>query len=354
MNFKQKILQNLFRLYRNFETKHHRLKYLFIECTLRCNLECLHCGSDCLKEQEIPDLPLNDVLKTVKNIPNQITDPPVTVVFTGGEPLLVKNLEKYGTQLRKMGYRWGIVTNGMCYNKQRHQSLMNAGMGAATLSLDGLAANHNWLRNSPKSYSQAVEALDLLVQSPRINFDVVTCVNKRNIAELNKLYQLLIEHKLKKWRLFTIAPIGRAKKNPELLLDSKALKKLFDFIAGKRNEKKIDLQFSCEGYVGNYEGQVRSGYFFCRAGINIASILIDGSISACPNIDRSFIQGNIYHDDFSKIWQNRFQEFRNRQWKKQGICTNCPDFKYCLGNGFHLFDQQKQKLLFCHHRMINS
>ena len=30
--------------------RRHRLAYLFWECTLRCNLECRHCGSDCLRD----------------------------------------------------------------------------------------------------------------------------------------------------------------------------------------------------------------------------------------------------------------------------------------------------------------
>ena len=28
----------------------HKLAYLFWECTLRCNLTCRHCGSDCVKD----------------------------------------------------------------------------------------------------------------------------------------------------------------------------------------------------------------------------------------------------------------------------------------------------------------
>ena len=30
--------------------REHPLRYLFWEATLRCNLNCLHCGSDCYKD----------------------------------------------------------------------------------------------------------------------------------------------------------------------------------------------------------------------------------------------------------------------------------------------------------------
>ncbi|MBO4404446.1 MAG: radical SAM/SPASM domain-containing protein, partial [Treponema sp.] len=55
----------IFRRYRKAVTKKHELNYLFWECTLRCNLSCLHCGSDCLKQSEIPDMPKEDFFKVL-------------------------------------------------------------------------------------------------------------------------------------------------------------------------------------------------------------------------------------------------------------------------------------------------
>ena len=36
----------------------HELHQLFWECTLRCNLNCRHCGSDCRMLSEKDDMPL--------------------------------------------------------------------------------------------------------------------------------------------------------------------------------------------------------------------------------------------------------------------------------------------------------
>jgi hypothetical protein len=54
------------------------------------------------------------------------------------------------------------------------------------------------------------------------------------------------------------------------------------FIEGKKKGKQMEINFSHEGYVGEYEQKVRDGFFFCWAGIHIGSILNDGSVSACP------------------------------------------------------------------------
>jgi radical SAM protein with 4Fe4S-binding SPASM domain len=229
---------------------------------------------------------------------------------------------------------------------------LNAGLGALTFSLDGLRESHNWLRNNPNSFDKVLDAIVLAASSPRLNFDIVTCVNQRNYSELNQIKDLLIERNVKAWRLFTIIPIGRAANNPELMLTNNQFKGLMDFIAQQRKSGDIDIKFSCEGYVGKYETLVRDSYFFCRAGINIGSILIDGSISACPNIDRSFSQGNIYSDNFFEVWQNGFKPFRNREWTRKGQCLSCKEYRDCQGNGMHNWHGDKQNVLVCHYQKI--
>ena len=84
----------------------------------------------------------------------------------------------------------------------------------------------------------------------------------------------------------------------------------------------------------------------------IGSILVDGSISACPNIDRRFAQGNIYHDNFLDVWENRFQRFRDRSWMKTGPCASCEVYKNCLGGAMHLHRKDADEILMCHYHKI--
>lgn len=339
------VKRNLFQQFRQSETRLHELNYLFWECTVRCNLNCLHCGSDCSKIASVPDMPLTDFLAALDTINHKSKN--FTVVFTGGEPLLRKDIDNCGFEIRQRGFRWGMVTNGFLYNIEMQNRLQNAGMGALTISLDGLAESHNRLRNNPLSFDKACSAIEIAATASRLNFDVVTCVNPWNINELESLYQLLVGLNVKAWRLFTIAPMGRAASNQELFLNSDQFDVLMKFIATKRQLHQNDIKFSCEAYVGKYELKVRDVPFFCRAGINIGSVLIDGSISACPNIDRNFVQGNIYKDNFFDVWQHRFDVFRNRDWNKTGICATCNEYKYCAGNGFHYRECNNPEVMVC-------
>jgi len=57
------------------------------------------------------------------------------VVLTGGEPLLRKDMEECGREIRKRGVRLGMVSNGYLYNRETHVALLNAGMGKGKMQL---------------------------------------------------------------------------------------------------------------------------------------------------------------------------------------------------------------------------
>lgn len=353
MGLKAKILQESFRQFKKSEAFLHPLTYLFWECTLRCNLTCIHCGSDCHTDYKLPDMPAEIFLDQLKDIAAHYNPEDILIVITGGEPLLRKDLPDIGLKIRKLGFRWGLVTNGFALSEALMNQLVNAGLGAITLSFDGLEDEHNWIRNQPKAYEKACQALHLITKYPRINADVVSCVNKRTIHQLPQLYDHLKASGLKAWRLFTITPIGRAKDHPDLELSPDEFYELMEFITRmKKTDRNMEINFSCESYLGTYENKARDGFFFCRAGINIGSILADGGVSACPNIDRALIQGSIYKRSFVDIWENEFQDFRDRSWTKTGICADCKEYKYCQGSGLHWWRTKEKALLRCHWAML--
>ena len=345
----------LFRRFRDMETRVHELNYLFWECTTRCNLHCRHCGSDCKDCSGEKDMPFEDFLCAFDTIPVAERAPHFTVVITGGEPLLRSDLPEIGKMLRKRGVGWGIVSNGWLYDEEMHRRLMEAKMGALTISLDGLQEEHDWMRGRQGSYDRAINAIAIASRQQRLNFDVVTCVNQRNLSHLQEIHDILAGLGVRQWRIFTIIPIGRALNHPELHLSDEQFVNLMEFIAEKRKSRPtpMNVTFSCEGYLGPYECKVRQTPYFCHAGINIASVLIDGTICACPNIDRQrFSQGNIYNDNLWDVWNTRFESFRNREWARQGICNGCKAFKNCLGNGMHNWHGDGGSPINCHYGKI--
>ena len=112
----------LFRQKEQLIRQKHELHTLFWECTLRCNLACRHCGSDCKAISGQPDMPKEDFLKALDNITPQVDPHRVFIIFTGGEPLMRKDLEECGRACYRREYPWGLVTNGLLLSRQTFTS----------------------------------------------------------------------------------------------------------------------------------------------------------------------------------------------------------------------------------------
>ena len=118
----------------------HDLAYLFWECTLRCNLECRHCGSDCLRDASTKavELPADRVCRELSAIARRYDPRGVTFAIIGGEPLIRRDIETVGAHAAALGYAWGVTTNAMLLKPARLASLKAAGLRTISVSLDGL------------------------------------------------------------------------------------------------------------------------------------------------------------------------------------------------------------------------
>lgn len=354
LTLKQHIGLELQRSLRKTNEQLHPLRSIFWECTLRCNMSCRHCGSDCKMLPGVKDMPAEDFLRVIDSITPHVDPHKTFIIITGGEALLRDDLEQVGLELYRREYPWGVVTNGFLLDERRLESLLASGMHSITVSLDGFEQQHNWIRQHPQSYARATEAIRLLAQQKDLLWDVVTCVNPRNYPTLAEFRDHLVSLGVPAWRLFSIFPMGRAANDPELRLSDEQFRGILDFIRQSReSNQRINVSYACEGFLGDYEQRVRDHFFYCRSGVEVASIRCDGSISGCTSVRSHMDQGNIYHDDFWDVWQNRFQNMRDRSWTRKGQCADCKVWRYCEGSGLHLYDDDGN-LLLCHYNRLAS
>ena len=349
----KRLLLELHRAVQRQRQEEHELHQLFWECTLRCNLNCRHCGSDCRMLSEQDDMPFDDFAKVLDDIRQHEDPSKVMVITTGGEPTMRRDLADCGRKITEKGFVWGMVTNGMTLTPERLNAFVEAGLKSIAVSFDGFEVDHNWMRGNPNSFKNVLVAVEALKQHPDLTWDVITCVNQRTIQYLPQFRDYLISLGIKRWRLFTVFPFGRAANDPELKLSNSQFMQMMEFIKSTRHEGKIRADYGCDGFLGRYEGEVRNHLFACNAGINIASILADGSISGCLSIRSDYHQGNIYQDSFWQVWQDRFKVYRDRKWMKTGSCSNCKMWRYCQGNGLHLRDGEG-RLTVCQYQMITN
>ena len=82
----------------------HPLTQLFWESTLRCNMNCRHCGSDCRASSVHPDMPFDDFRKVLVRIKEKYDSHKIMVIVSGGEPLMREDLLKCGRGIYELEF----------------------------------------------------------------------------------------------------------------------------------------------------------------------------------------------------------------------------------------------------------
>ena len=327
-----------------------RLRNLFLELTLRCNENCLHCGSRCgeVRSEELPV----DVLKAfLDKVKRDMTIYDKMICVTGGEPLLRKEIFEIMGYAHELGFKWGMTSNATLIDRECAHKLRLAGMSTISVSIDGLEKTHDEFRRTPGAYRKAMQGIQNLIDEGGFkHVQVTTVVTHKSIGELDSLFEIFDKMDLDSWRIVGMEPMGRALEHPELLLTPEDQKYLMDFIRNKRIAGE-PVCYGCSHYLGlEYEREVRDWYFLCNAGIYTASIAANGDILACLDIERrpELVQGNILKDDFTDVWMNGFKVFRKDLAERNKTCDSCSEKDRCHGGAFHSwnFDKDEQRVCF--------
>lgn len=325
------------------------LRSLFLEITPFCNEHCLHCGSRCGDIDVSGMLSKEEIFKLLDDFKRDFNVKKTRFCVTGGEPLLRPEFFEIMEYANKLGIGWGMTSNGTLITKEVARKLKDTGLRTVSISVDGLKNNHEWFRQSPGSYEKTIEGIKNLLEVGISHVQITTVVYHKNINELPKMYKEFKKIGVKSWRVINIEPIGRAKENTDLMLSVDEYKKLFKFIRDNRFKSKMEVCYGCSHYLGaDMEAEVRKWYFLCNAGVYTASVMYNGDIGGCLDIERrpELIQGNIRKDNLKDIWLNKFENFRN-DYRKTGKCANCPDYKFCAGDSFHTWDFERMEPALC-------
>jgi radical SAM protein with 4Fe4S-binding SPASM domain len=304
-----------------------------------------------VKETEIPT---KVIKRCFKEIAESYDPRNILIGVTGGEPLLRHDLFEVMGYAKNLGFNWGMVTNGFFVNKKVIEKMKQSGMDTVAVSLDGLEKNHNWIRGNAKAFERAISAIKMLKEANYFKVvEVITTVTKTNIDELDALYDLCLSLGVDQWRVMPVAPIGRAAKDKRLELTPKQIAQIIKYISKKRQEsKKLKVTLNEMFFCGpDYEFKTRDNGFYCPAGINSLAVLSNGDVSGCPLID-GMVEGNIYVDNVAALWDNKFKDYREIGWKKNGVCKECEWFDYCGGGELHLRD--KKRLTQCNYKLLRK
>lgn len=331
------------------------LRYLFFELTDKCNLNCQHCGSRCTGRNNT-FLEYEVIEKTLCDVASKYNPANIMVCLTGGEPLLHPAIYDVIRKSRVLGFSVGITTNGTLIDNMSARHLQEAGLDTIAVSIDGIGKTHDEFRTVQGCFDKALFGIQALKRAG-IEPQAISVIHKNNISQLDAMYSLFSKLGIYSWRLVNVDPIGRTLANKKLLLDGDDLKTLFDFIQDKRfnNSVEMEVTYGCSHFVTfDYERNIRDFYFQCGAGTLVASVMANGNIGGCLDIERraDLVQGNIYHDCFTDIWENRFTVFRRNRAEKSSTCRQCDLRGFCMGDSAHTWDYDNEEPLYCVANML--
>lgn len=163
------------------------IDYLRISVTDKCNLRCKYCmpegGIELIPHEEL--LSLEELYRVVRIMEKLGIK---KVRFTGGEPLVRKNLIKL---IEDVGQLPGIeeiamTTNGVLF-ADRAAELKKAGLTSVNISLDTLDRERFWAITGTDAASQVLDAIGKAVESGiKVKINCVPCreLNEEDIVEL--------------------------------------------------------------------------------------------------------------------------------------------------------------------------
>ncbi|NVO09558.1 MAG: radical SAM protein [Bacteroidales bacterium] len=308
------------------------------EITFACNMRCKHCGSSC-NTTKPDELTTEEGLKLCDQIGELKLH---HITLSGGEPLMRKDWHILAKRIRENGVTPNMITNGWLLTEDDVRKAKDAGISNIAISLDGVKETHDFMRMQG-SYDRIMSALQLLKKGG-VPSSTITTVNKKNLHELPKIYEILKANGVGNWQLQYAMPMGNLLQNNDLVIDPEEIEVMLDYLLefSQENIIRIDLA-DCVGYYNEKELEIKSqrigkpeDYFWtgCLAGKNILGIRYNGDVVGCSSLrDDEFIEDNVRNRSLLEIWNDPKSFAWNRELKKKdltGFCATCQYGNYCL------------------------
>jgi radical SAM protein with 4Fe4S-binding SPASM domain len=301
------------------------------ELTLGCNLGCLHCASSAGRARA-GELGLAEAVGICDQLPEMLVD---EVIFTGGEPLLNEHWREIAVRLAGLGIKTGMVTNGLLLSDTVVGEMLDSGMNAIGVSLDGPESLHDRLRASPGAFRKSMENI-ANARKRGMRVTIITSVTGINIGRLEDIKDIVVSCGAWKWQLQPFFPVGRGKANPELDITKGQFLELGRYIKRTRPiAKGLGLEIvpadSC-GYFSSLDFP-EFGWKGCGAGRFSCGIMSDGRVKGCLSWPDSKSDGDLRTRRFWDIWFGEGAFAEQRRYSAADVVGDCAGCEVALECG---------------------
>jgi radical SAM protein with 4Fe4S-binding SPASM domain len=298
-----------------------------IAVTYRCNNRCMFCYACCNEAKgDGSEVSLEQVKHIISIFKERAKIPFFS--FTGGEPLIRKDLEQMIRFAVKQGLRVNLITNATLVTPKRARSLFRAGLRTAQVSVESHEEHiHDRLSGVPGSFRKTLLGIEQL-QKAGISVQTNTTVNSINAACIEKLPAFLKQHAIKRFSMNLFIPAGRGLDHHELFFP---YSRIADVIEKVRKEAiKNNLIFYWYSPIPHcyYNPIARGlGNKSCAAMDGLISVSPQGDVLPCSSYPESM--GNLLLEEFESIWFSRRALFFKNKCFAPPECKGCEKFKAC-------------------------
>jgi Fe-coproporphyrin III synthase len=319
--------------------------------TRRCNLKCVHCYA------HAKNTSFDNELSTAQG--KQLIDDlaafgsPV-MLFSGGEPLVRKDLPQLAAYAVEKKMRAVISTNGTLITPEMARNLKEIGLSYVGISLDGMEEINDRFRGVSGAFRSALEGIKNS-QAAGIKVGLRFTINKFNVNEIPKIFRLLEEMDIPRVCFYHLVYAGRGtelikedlthegtRTAVDLIIDE--TRRLFD--KGKPKEVLTVDNHADGPYI--YRRMLKENPARAKevlellkwnegnnSGRGIGCVSWDGEVYA-DQFWRHHSFGNVKDRPFSQIWTDTSETLMGKLKEKKkyvkGRCATCNWLDICGGN----------------------
>lgn len=310
------------------------------EVTTACNLRCIHCHA----AGGVPD---PDELTTDegKKLIDQIAEVSDfrTLVYSGGEPLVRRDIFELLRHSQHAGFVNIIATNGILIDEEMAWKLKDHGVACHAISLDAADPDiHNYIRNNPRAFDLAVRAIEA-TRKAGIVLQINTTAMEYNMDCLPELVDFAEKQGAGIMLMYQLVAVGRGQKIKNATLKKNTNKRLSELISRKQKRASGIIEPVAGPQYWPYllksngihnRTLVRlAGLFFhgCSAGRGFVYVKANGDVWPCPFIEVS--GGSVRESNFREIYESSavFRKLRDREQTLKGLCGDCSYRSVCGG-----------------------
>ncbi len=317
----------------------------------RCNLKCVHCYS---QSQNI-EYPNELNTKEAKAMLDGLAEYGAPVIlFSGGEPLMRKDLMELIIYARDKGLRAVISTNGTLITEEKAEELKKFGLSYVGISLDGLRETNDKFRGIEGAFDDALQGIRNC-QKVGIKVGLRFPINKTNLKDIPGIFKLIEADNIPRVCFYHLVYSGRGSRLIEEDLSHEETRNVVDLIIDKTKEvhdrgKKIEVLTVDNHADGPYvylrllkEDPKRAAEVLellkwnegNSSGKGLACVSWDGAVHA-DQFWRQYTFGNVRERKFSEIWEDTsnplMAKLKDKKHHVTGRCSKCKWLDICGGN----------------------